>query len=82
MITDFTAIELTPGNFGRDCLGNGEHKGIECCCDECNYFLCCFEGMDEYTCAACGDKDCPRRAFKQQGRRYVRTTASVFRCNK
>ena len=38
MIIDVTGTELTPGNFGRDCLGNGEHEGVECCCDECDYY--------------------------------------------
>ena len=38
MILDVTGIELTPGNGGEYCLGNGEcmdEKGewIECCCD-------------------------------------------------
>ena len=47
MVIDVTGIVLTPGNQGKDCLGNGEHiteKGyhIEWCCDECDYYLCCF----------------------------------------
>lgn len=25
MITDVTGIELTPGNNGEDCKGNGKH---------------------------------------------------------
>ena len=37
---DVTGVELTPGEPSV-CLGNGE-QGFECCCDECNYFLCCF----------------------------------------
>ena len=48
MIIDVTGIELTPSNNGEHCLGNGEHvdeKGnlIECCCDECDYFLYCYQ---------------------------------------
>ena len=48
MIIDITGIKLTPGNKGEDCMGNGKHYDnsndlIECCCDECDYFLCCFE---------------------------------------
>ena len=39
-IIDITGIELTPGN-PTVCLGNGE-QGLECCCDECDYFLLCF----------------------------------------
>ena len=33
---------LTPGYHGKDCLGNGAHPGVECCCDECDFFLTCF----------------------------------------
>lgn len=48
MIIDVTGIELIPSNGGVDCPGNGEHKDekgnyIECCCDECDYFLFCYE---------------------------------------
>ena len=51
MIIDITGIELTPGNNGKDCLGNGHHfdengKPIECCCDECDYLLCCLSEED------------------------------------
>lgn len=46
MIIDITGIELTPANGGKYCKGNGKHfdeqgKLIECCCDECDYLLCC-----------------------------------------
>ena len=39
-------IELTPGNGGRNCLGNGKHfdrdsEPVEICCDECDYLICC-----------------------------------------
>ena len=37
-----TGVKLTPSWHGEDCLGNGEHPGIECCCDECDYYLECF----------------------------------------
>ena len=37
---DITGVELTPGKPAV-CLGNGE-QGFECCCDGCDYFLCCF----------------------------------------
>ena len=33
---------LTPSHHGEDCLGNGNHPGIECCCDNCDHFLDCF----------------------------------------
>ena len=29
MIVDITGTVLTPGNGGKDCLGNGFHKGNE-----------------------------------------------------
>lgn len=48
MMIDVSGIELVPGNNGLDCPGNGEHKDkngnyIDCCCDECEYFLYCYE---------------------------------------
>ena len=39
-VIDITGIELTPGE-PNVCLGNGD-QGLECCCDECDYFLLCF----------------------------------------
>ncbi len=63
MIIDVTEIELTPGNNALDCLGNGSHfdkygRLIDICCDECDYFLCCFEYV---SCDNCTDSDCPRK---------------------
>jgi len=51
MIIDVTGVELTPGNGGRDCKGNGLHYDengglIECCCDECDYAVCCLEDTE------------------------------------
>lgn len=65
MIIDRTGIELTPGNLGKDCAGNGEQIGkngalIECCCDECDYMLCCLEKRWEEDCRHCIDRECPR----------------------
>ncbi len=57
MIMDGTGVVLTPGNDGKDCLGNGEHPGMECCCDECDYLLCC---TGDANCATCQNLDCPR----------------------
>ena len=64
MIIDITGIELTPGNNGKNCKGNGEHfdeQGnlIECCCDECDYLLCCTS--DNVDCNECKDYECPRK---------------------
>ena len=47
MIIDVTGIELTPGEHGENCRGNGKHadesgKPIECCCDECDYLGDCY----------------------------------------
>ena len=61
MIIDVSGVILTPGNYGKNCMGNGEHfdqnrKLIECCCDECNYLLCCVYKTD---CEKCDDKKCP-----------------------
>ena len=43
---DITGIELVPGDNGENCPGNGKHFDefgnlIECCCEECDYFLLC-----------------------------------------
>lgn len=63
MIYDITGIVLTPGNNGDDCLGNGSYtdengNAIECCCDECDYMMCCIKsGFDD--CKGCTEKECP-----------------------
>ncbi len=62
MIVDITGIELTPGDNGEYCLGNGEHLDesgnfIECCCDECGYLMCCLEEHDSDECKKCTDRD-------------------------
>lgn len=48
MIRDVTGIKLRPGWGGHFCPGNGEHYDgdgelIECCCDECDYYMRCFK---------------------------------------
>ena len=43
-VIDVTGIELMPGEPAV-CLGNGA-QGLECCCDECNYYLLCFSEYD------------------------------------
>lgn len=50
-VIDITGVELTPGK-PDECLGNGEQidengEPIECCCDECDYFLACFPEWDK-----------------------------------
>ena len=44
---DPTGTILTPGFHGETCQGNGDHPGIECCCDECDFFLICFPDWRE-----------------------------------
>ena len=65
VIIDVTGVKLVPGNNGRDCYGNGEHRDmfgniIECCCDECDYLLCCTEDKISYICITCDNNECPR----------------------
>ena len=43
-VINITGIELTPGE-PIVCLGNGE-QGLECCCDECDYYLLCYPEFD------------------------------------
>ena len=84
MIIDVTGIELTPGNGGKDCKGNGIHfdengNRYECCCDECDYMLCCIDedwgwGVSHFIesndmdslqdCKTCKDTECPRNDNK------------------
>ncbi len=44
-VIDITGIELTPADPAV-CLGNGE-RDLECCCDECDYYLLCFPEFDQ-----------------------------------
>ena len=66
MIVDVTGVVLVPGNGGAFCPGNGKGKDalgnpIECCCDECDYLMCCTEKTD---CASCRDVNCPNAPKK------------------
>jgi len=60
MITDVTGIKLIPGNRGQNCPGSFENEGLDCCCDECDYLMCCLETHDAVLCLYCDDRDCPR----------------------
>ncbi len=67
MIIDITGIPLTPGNGGKNCLGNGtfydkDGNPLECCCDECDYMICCFEKTD---CNNCYALECPNLPQKR-----------------
>ena len=57
MIIDITGVQLTPGNLGKDGLGNGKHKDIDCCCDECDYLLCRINEDDQQTWLDRNDND-------------------------
>lgn len=46
-LTDPTGTKLTPSWHGQKCKGNGEHPGVECCCDECDFYLACFPDWKE-----------------------------------
>ncbi|MBR4949638.1 MAG: hypothetical protein IKZ25_02560 [Clostridia bacterium] len=66
MIIDVTGVVLTPGNEGKDCLGNGSFKDnngneIECCCDECDFMMCCLPEHSFENCKKCDYVDCPRK---------------------
>lgn len=58
MVIDVTGVELTPGYGGKHCHGNGAHEGIECCCDECDYLICCQENYDMRECLNCKIDEC------------------------
>ena len=65
MIIDVSGIVLFPGNNGKNCKGNGKHKDfkgkiLECCCDECDYLICCTTKNYKALCLDCDDKNCPR----------------------
>ena len=59
LIIDVTGVTLIPGNQGKDCPGNGTNPAIECCCDECDYMLCCC-AVDLGQCNLCKEYKCPR----------------------
>ncbi len=59
MVIDITGAILRPGNHGKDCMANGLHPEVECACDECDYFLCCWDLQDPSKCKTCMDRDCP-----------------------
>ena len=35
-----------PSYHGEKCPSNGDNNGIECRCDNCNYYLRCFPEFD------------------------------------
>ncbi len=68
MLIDITGIPLSPGDGGIFCLGNGEYadengNAIECCCDNCDYYLCCVP-FGPLNCGKCTDPTCPQRMLR------------------
>lgn len=61
MIRDIMGTILIPGNAGRSCPGNGENAGIACCCDECDYLLCCLDDHNKDLYLTCRDEDRPHQ---------------------
>ena len=50
---DITGIKLNPDNPYK-CKGNGDYKGIEICCENCDYGLQCYiEFMKEEEYETC-----------------------------
>ena len=59
-------LDLFPGNFGIDCMYDGNKKNSEgqlipCCCDQCDYYLRCEDPFWQAQCRECSDFDCPRK---------------------
>lgn len=59
-----TELQLIPGNYGKDCPGNGERTDqsgffIPCQCDACDYMLCCLESNWQEKCVTCAESKCP-----------------------
>ena len=70
MIEDVTGIILTPSDGGENCLGNGEHADknnnlIECCCDECDYYLLCFPKLKVKEKSTDDCRNCQNKKFQQ-----------------
>ena len=41
-------VPVTPSKHGELCQANGKHEGIECQCDECDFYIDCFGEDDDY----------------------------------
>lgn len=59
MIIDANGIILIPGDCGKNCPGSWEFAGLDCCCNECDYMMCCMKTHNSEECITCNDKDCP-----------------------
>lgn len=63
-------FKYTPGNGGKNCPGNGESRDkngilIECCCDECDYYLCCIDENFEKYCQNCTEYKCVHNKYEE-----------------
>ena len=44
----YVKVVLKPSYHGQDCPASGDDPAVECCCDECNYFLACFPDWKDH----------------------------------
>lgn len=65
LIDPYTGVLLWPGQPDR-CPGNGKNPDIECCCDECDYYLECYPEAEEDLFAALMDKVAEARGEQLQ----------------
>lgn len=63
MVVDITGTVLIPGEQGKNCPGNGQDPSVECCCNECDYMICCFGNPNMQQCLICNDPECPHSAL-------------------
>ena len=60
-----TGIALTPSFHGESCLGNGDHTGYACCCDECDFYLNCFPDWKDHISSGEAAKASPGRSWQK-----------------
>lgn len=79
MIFDVTGMELVPGNHGIDCPGNDMYYDAvnnpdACCCNECDYYLCCITKDYQKMCQSCDEYDCPRKEQSEHNKIHLTGT--------
>ncbi len=62
---DAAGMKWIPGNQGTDYPGNG--CDAECCCDECDYMLCCLDTHQPHICKTGADIRCPHAGKSPEG---------------
>jgi len=75
MIIDITGIELIPGKQSKYFPGN---KGDICCCDECDYLLCCTTKHNIIRCIACESEECPRAGIAKGYNKKIIKIAEII----